>query len=185
MRDWVCSATRPDVRSSSYWPGTRARPVLWPSTCRSAGRQCPSTFASSTMAASSCPEQKAHAGSTGSTPMERPPCEPAWTASAARHRPPINRPLAQPHPSQCSTTARPGPGPVACRTSPVFAVLDELPLAQARRVLDLGCGVGALLPHLHKVAPTAQIVGRDRSEGMVALGPRSFRYGNAASSPSP
>jgi uncharacterized peroxidase-related enzyme len=48
-------------------------------------RQCPSTFASSTMAASSCPEQKAHAGSAGSTPMEWPPCEPAWTASAARH----------------------------------------------------------------------------------------------------
>jgi hypothetical protein len=108
--------------------------VSWPSGCRSAGRQGPSTFASSRMAASSCPEQNTHAGSTGSTPMEWPPCEPTWTASAARHPPPINRPLAQPHPSQRSTTARPGPGPVACRTSPVVAATPGAPTSSHRLV---------------------------------------------------
>jgi ubiquinone/menaquinone biosynthesis C-methylase UbiE len=64
-------------------------------------------------------------------------------------------------------------------------LLDELPLAQARRVLDLGCGVGALLPHLHTVAPRARIVGLDRTEAMVALGPRGFPLvvGDAAELP--
>jgi ubiquinone/menaquinone biosynthesis C-methylase UbiE len=42
-------------------------------------------------------------------------------------------------------------------------------------------------PHLHDVAPTAQIVGLDRSEGMVALGPRDFPLlvGDAAELPFP
>jgi len=64
-------------------------------------------------------------------------------------------------------------------------LLDELPLAEARRVLDLGCGVGALLPHLHKAAPRALIVGLDRTEAMMALGPRSFPLlvGDAAELP--
>ena len=64
-------------------------------------------------------------------------------------------------------------------------LLEELPLAQARRVLDLGCGVGALLPHLHKAAPRALIVGLDRTEAMMALGPRSFPLlvGDAAELP--
>ena len=64
-------------------------------------------------------------------------------------------------------------------------LLDEFPLEEARRVLDLGCGVGALLPHLHKVAPRARIVGLDRAEGMVALGPRDFPLlvGDAAELP--
>jgi ubiquinone/menaquinone biosynthesis C-methylase UbiE len=64
-------------------------------------------------------------------------------------------------------------------------LLEELPLAEARRVLDLGCGVGALLPHLHTVAPRARIVGLDRTEAMVALGPRSFPLvvGDAAELP--
>jgi ubiquinone/menaquinone biosynthesis C-methylase UbiE len=64
-------------------------------------------------------------------------------------------------------------------------LLDELPLAEARRVLDLGCGVGALLPHLDKVAPRALIVGLDRTEAMVALGPRDFPLlvGDAAELP--
>ena len=58
-------------------------------------------------------------------------------------------------------------------------LLDELPLAEARRVLDLGCGVGALLPHLHKRAPRASIVGLDRTEAMVTLGPRDYRCWSA------
>jgi ubiquinone/menaquinone biosynthesis C-methylase UbiE len=64
-------------------------------------------------------------------------------------------------------------------------LFDELPLVQARRVLDLGCGVGALLPHLHKAAPGALIVGLDRTEGMVAWGPRDFPLlvGDAAELP--
>jgi ubiquinone/menaquinone biosynthesis C-methylase UbiE len=64
-------------------------------------------------------------------------------------------------------------------------LLEELPLAEARRVLDLGCGVGALLPHLHRAAPKAVIIGLDRAEGMVALGPRDFPLlvGDAAELP--
>ena len=64
-------------------------------------------------------------------------------------------------------------------------LLEELPLAETRRVLDLGCGVGALLPHLDRVAPKARIVGLDRTEAMVALGPRDFPLlvGDAAELP--
>jgi ubiquinone/menaquinone biosynthesis C-methylase UbiE len=64
-------------------------------------------------------------------------------------------------------------------------LLEELPLAEAGRVLDLGCGVGALLPHLHTVAPGALVVGLDRTEAMVALGPRDFPLlvGDAAELP--
>jgi ubiquinone/menaquinone biosynthesis C-methylase UbiE len=64
-------------------------------------------------------------------------------------------------------------------------LLEELPLEQARRVLDLGCGVGALLPHLDRVALRARIVGLDRTEAMVALGPRDFPLlvGDAAELP--
>jgi SAM-dependent methyltransferase len=64
-------------------------------------------------------------------------------------------------------------------------LLEELPLAQARRILDVGCGVGALLPHLDRVAPRALIVGLDRTEAMVALGPRDYPLlvGDAAELP--
>jgi SAM-dependent methyltransferase len=53
-------------------------------------------------------------------------------------------------------------------------LLDEVPLAGTRHVLELGCGVGALLPHLREAAPGALVVGLDRAEGMVALAPRDF-----------
>jgi SAM-dependent methyltransferase len=45
--------------------------------------------------------------------------------------------------------------------------------------------VGALLPHLHQAAPRALIVGLDRTEAMVALGPRDFPLlvGDAAELP--
>jgi SAM-dependent methyltransferase len=51
---------------------------------------------------------------------------------------------------------------------------DEIPIRDARRILDLGCGVGALLSHLRDASPEAMVVGLDRTQAMVALGPRAF-----------
>lgn len=53
-------------------------------------------------------------------------------------------------------------------------LLDELPLPEAHRVLDAGCGVGTLLPEISARASGAAVYGIDVAEGMLALAPDGF-----------
>jgi ubiquinone/menaquinone biosynthesis C-methylase UbiE len=53
--------------------------------------------------------------------------------------------------------------PIACR------LLDELPEHAVDRALDIGAGVGLLLPVIQQKFSRAHVVGVDRSEGMLAL----------------
>ena len=47
------------------------------------------------------------------------------------------------------------------------AVLRGLRRAQARRVLDVGCGTGLLATRIHRELPRAEVVGCDFSPGML------------------
>jgi ubiquinone/menaquinone biosynthesis C-methylase UbiE len=52
------------------------------------------------------------------------------------------------------------------------ALLDRLPLADARLVVDVGTGVGAAIPEIEARAPKARVIGVDRSIGMLRLARR-------------
>lgn len=58
-------------------------------------------------------------------------------------------------------------------------LLDGLPLATARRVVDLGAGTGSHLTALADAAPKAYVVAVDRAEGMVRIAKRVTRYPTA------
>ncbi|MGH7179801.1 MAG: class I SAM-dependent methyltransferase [Tepidisphaeraceae bacterium] len=50
-------------------------------------------------------------------------------------------------------------------------LLKELPGMPVQRILDVGAGVGSLLPDLRAMFPGASVLGVDRSRGMLALAP--------------
>lgn len=53
-------------------------------------------------------------------------------------------------------------------------LVASLGLFDARRILDLGAGVGSLLSRIRDAAPSAVVIACDRSGGMLALAPGSF-----------
>jgi len=54
-------------------------------------------------------------------------------------------------------------------------LLEEFRGAPARRVLDVGTGVGVLLPEFRAMFPAAEVVGCDASPGMLRLCPAGSR----------
>jgi SAM-dependent methyltransferase len=44
-----------------------------------------------------------------------------------------------------------------------------------RRIVDMGCGVGSMLPDIAAAFPAASIIGVDRSRGMLAIAPPAAR----------
>jgi ubiquinone/menaquinone biosynthesis C-methylase UbiE len=51
-------------------------------------------------------------------------------------------------------------------------LLRELAAVPAQRIVDVGTGVGTLIPDIHATFPQASIVGIDRSPGMLAIARR-------------
>jgi ubiquinone/menaquinone biosynthesis C-methylase UbiE len=53
-------------------------------------------------------------------------------------------------------------------------LIDGLSLTDARKVLDLGAGIGVNLPTIRQAAPAAFVVGADLVESMIAAAPPEF-----------
>lgn len=53
-------------------------------------------------------------------------------------------------------------------------LVDGLSMGDARRVLDLGAGIGLNLTTIRRAAPSAFVVGADLVEPMIAAAPREF-----------
>lgn len=52
-------------------------------------------------------------------------------------------------------------------------LLHQIPFAGAARILDIGTGVGAMVPDIRALAPDAALGGIDRAEGMLRLAPNT------------